>query len=105
MTFLFDPAKAMEVLTGMEAGWGGTPQQRMAGKFRFYESKYGTSAPKPADEAALEEEQARRSGVGAPAQPVQTGAAQPAPEPAASESAAPASGLAPVPAPTPSTPR
>ncbi len=105
MTFLFDPAKAMEVLTGMEAGWGGTPQQRMAGKFRFYESKYGTNAPKPADEAALEEEQARRSGVGAPAQPVQTGAAQPAPEPAASESGAPASGPAPVPAAMPSRPR
>jgi len=27
MTYLFDPAKAMETLTQMEAGWGGTPQQ------------------------------------------------------------------------------
>jgi penicillin-binding protein 2 len=30
MTFLFDPAKALEVLHGMEAGWGGTAQQRLA---------------------------------------------------------------------------
>lgn len=88
MTFLFDPAKAMEVLTGMETGWGGTPQQRMAAKFRSYETKYGTSAPKPADDAGVAAEEAREDRAGAAAPTVQTDAAQPAPEPAASEDAA-----------------
>ncbi len=87
MTFLFDPAKAMEVLTGMETGWGGTPQQRMAAKFRSYESRFGVSAPKPADDAGEVQEQSSEDRAGAPARPVQTAAETPAPEPAASESA------------------
>ena len=88
MTFLFDPAKAMEVLTEMETGWGGTAQQRMATKFRSYEAKYGTSAPKPADDVGVAAEQAREDRAGTPLQPAQTSAASPAPEPAASESPA-----------------
>ena len=88
MTFLFDPGKAMEVLTEMETGWGGTPQQRMATKFRSYEAKYGTTAPKPADDAGVAAEQAREDRAGTPPQPAQTSAAAPAPEPAASESPA-----------------
>jgi penicillin-binding protein 2 len=46
MTFLFDPAKAWEVLLELEKGWGGTPAERMAAKYRAYSSQYGTSAPK-----------------------------------------------------------
>ncbi len=88
MTFLFDPAKAMQVLTEMETGWGGTPQQRMASRFRSYETEFGTNAPKPADDAGVAQEQARQDRAGAPAQPIQTGAAAPAPEPAVSETPA-----------------
>ena len=52
MTFLFDPQKAMEVLLGMETGWGGTPQQRMETKYRTFAAKYGGAAPEvPEDEA------------------------------------------------------
>ena len=46
MTFLFDPAKAWEVLLALEKGWGGTPSERMAGKYQAYSAQYGTSAPK-----------------------------------------------------------
>jgi penicillin-binding protein 2 len=88
MTFLFDPAKAMDVLTGMETSWGGTPQQRMAAKFRSYESRFGVSAPKPADGAGEVQEQSSEDRAGPPARPVQTAAETPAPEPAASESTA-----------------
>ncbi|NBC36319.1 penicillin-binding protein 2 [Novosphingobium sp. FSY-8] len=100
MTFLFDPQKAWDALLPMENGWGGTPQQRMAAKYRSYAEKYGVSAPKAEDaEAALgrqEEEQ------GNP-QPIQSGAASPAPEPVA-EAPAPAA-AAPPPAPSaPSAP-
>ncbi len=89
MTFLFDPAKAMEVLTGLETEWGGTAQQRMAAKFRSFETRFGTTAPKPADDAGVAEQQSRDDPASAPVQPVQTSAASPAPEPAASESVAP----------------
>ncbi len=97
MTFLFDPGKAMEMLTGMETEWGGTPQQRMATKFRSYEAQYGTSAPKPADDAGVADEEAREDRAGTPPQPAQTAAAPPAPEPVANEG--------PVTTPAPGSPR
>ncbi|MFN3517552.1 MAG: penicillin-binding protein 2 [Novosphingobium sp.] len=81
MTFLFDPAKALEVLRGMEASWGGTPQQRMAARYRSYAAKYGTTAPKPADEAEI---QRRSEGPDPAAQAprsAETEAAAPRPEP------------------------
>ncbi len=89
MTFLFDPAKAMDVLTEMEAGWGGTPQQRMAARFRSFETKFGTSAPKPADDNAVAAADQADRAANEAAQPVATAAASPAPEPAAPESAVP----------------
>jgi penicillin-binding protein 2 len=46
MTFLFDPAKAWETLLALEKGWGGTPSERMAAKYKAYAAQYGTSAPK-----------------------------------------------------------
>ncbi len=77
MTYLFDPAKAMEVLLEMEAGWGGTPQQRMAAKYNAYSVKYGASAPKVQDTAETETDEAETP----PPQPMVQGAASPAPEP------------------------
>lgn len=83
MTFLFDPAKAMEVLLPMEADWGGTPQQRMATKFSAYERQYGASAPKPegGGEAAVAREEARRDTAETAPQPIQSDASAPRPEP------------------------
>lgn len=95
MTFLYDPAKALEVLHGMEAGWGGTPQQRMAARYRSYSAQYGATAPKPADEAEIQRRsegpdpaaQAPRSAVTEAAAPrPEPDAAPPAPAPAASPS-------------------
>jgi len=94
MTYLFDPAKAMQVLGEMEAGWGGTPQQRMRAKYGTYAARYGTSAPKveASPEAAVRKQDAQ-SGNGAPPQPLESGPVPPPPEPVAAE-----------PAPRPNTP-
>mgnify|MGYP000594275533 CR=1 FL=1 len=54
MTFLFDPAKAWEVLLALEKGWGGTPSERMAAKYQAYSAQYGTSAPKVESDDAVE---------------------------------------------------
>ncbi|MEO6715978.1 MAG: penicillin-binding protein 2 [Novosphingobium sp.] len=54
MTFLFDPAKAWEVLLELEKGWGGTPSERLAAKYRAYSAAYGTSAPKVEVDDAVE---------------------------------------------------
>jgi penicillin-binding protein 2 len=89
MTFLFDPAKAMDALLALEKGWGGTPQQRMAAKYQLYSAQYGTSAPKVSAEAA--ERQAARDNEGGtpPAQPIVDAAQSPAPEPVSEAPAAP----------------
>jgi penicillin-binding protein 2 len=53
MTYLFDPAAAMDVLTRLETAWGGTPAERMAAKYRAYSTQYGTTAPKVEAEEAV----------------------------------------------------
>lgn len=51
MTFLFDPAKALETLRSYEAQWGGTAQQRLDAKYRAYAAAAGQSVkPVPARE-------------------------------------------------------
>lgn len=99
MTFLFDPAKAMEVLTEMEKGWGGTPQQRMAAKYEAYAAQYGASAPKVAADAAERKVSAEAADAAAAVQPIQREAQSPPPEPVADSS-----GTAPGPAPPPRVP-
>ncbi|MFN5085163.1 MAG: penicillin-binding protein 2 [Novosphingobium sp.] len=80
MTFLYDPAKAMEVLLKMEKGWGGTPLERLNARYRAYESRYGTSAPKPTDENPVASADARAEAAGSRPLPEQTEAAAPRPE-------------------------
>jgi len=80
MTFLYDPAKAMEVLLEMEKGWGGTPLERLNARYRAYESRYGTSAPKPTDENPVASADARAEAAGSRPLPEQTEAAAPRPE-------------------------
>lgn len=96
MTYLFDPGKAMAVLTEMEKGWGGTPQERMATRFRSYEAQYGTRAPKVENpDEAVTQNTAREERAAAEQQPIQSGATPPPPEPSAPSSS-------PSPAPSPS---
>jgi len=94
MTYLFDPTKAMDVLLKMEKGWGGTPQQRMQTKYNAYATQYGGSAPK----VTTAQENAIDQAVPAPAQPVQSGAASPAPEPDSAANSPPGAAPAPPPA-------
>jgi len=83
MTFLFDPAKAMEALGAYEKQWGGNIEQRMAAKYASYEAKYGGNAPKPADDAQIAEEVAADNKPSAEPTAAQTTAASPAAEPEA----------------------
>jgi penicillin-binding protein 2 len=90
MTFLYDPAKAMEVLLGMEKGWGGTPIERLNARYRSYESRYGTSAPKPAEDNPVANADARAEAASTRPQPEQTEAAVPRLEDSAIPAPAPA---------------
>ncbi|MFA7586211.1 MAG: penicillin-binding protein 2 [Novosphingobium sp.] len=103
MTYLFDPAKAMEVLTGMEAGWGGTPQQRMSAKYNAYAVKYGSAAPKVEQSPEAQASEDARSQEG-PSQPIVRNAASPRPEESAPQSVpspVPAATSSPSPSPPP----
>ena len=93
MTYLFDQQKAWDALLPLEAGWGGTPQQRQATKYKTYAAQYGVRAPSVDDsEAAMQRADSDETIHAAP-QPVQSAAASPAPEPQADEvpTSAPAS--------------
>lgn len=104
MTFLFDPAKAMDVLRGMESGWGGTPQERLASKYRAYETRFGTSAPKPADEEEVAKIETRTNQNDTAPRAAQTSAANSRldDDPNAPGAASPSSPSGPVPAAAPS---
>ncbi len=45
MTYLFDPTRGMEILEGLEAGWGGTPEQRMESKRQRFLAQPENSVP------------------------------------------------------------
>jgi penicillin-binding protein 2 len=47
MTFMFDPAKGMEALSALEAGWGGTAQQRLEARYASYAAARGASVSRP----------------------------------------------------------
>ncbi|MBB6124370.1 penicillin-binding protein 2 [Sphingobium subterraneum] len=51
LSYLYDPAGALERLTKYEAGWGGTPQQRMEKRMAAYRIAKGL-VPAPVDDAA-----------------------------------------------------
>ncbi|MFC4192764.1 penicillin-binding protein 2 [Novosphingobium lubricantis] len=82
MTYIYDQAKAMEVLEGFEKQWGGNVQQRMAARYASYAEKYGASAPKPVpdDDELTEQAEAGRKPDSGPAT-AQTAAAAPGAEP------------------------
>ena len=79
----------MEVLNGMESDWGGTPQQRMASRYRAFATQYGVNAPKPADEDEIQRQvQSTDAAAEGPRAPV-TEAAAPPPEPEGDTAQAP----------------
>jgi penicillin-binding protein 2 len=107
MTFLYDPAKAMEVLAPMEEAWGGTPTERLARRYAAYEAQYGGRAPKVenVDERAAEAVSNPGDRPGTPPRPVQSEATVPPREPDTAPSPATAPAQAPAPSPqSPPTP-
>jgi penicillin-binding protein 2 len=56
MTFLFDPEKAMAILEGLEAGWGGTPEQRMESKRQQYMAQSSNGIPMTPEQLAAQAE-------------------------------------------------
>ena len=104
MTFLFDPAKAMEVLAGMETGWGGTPQERMEAKLRIYAAQYGVSAPRVPEQKSEDVTGAREQPSETPPQPMVSAAAAPPPEPVADATGAAGGAAGTPPAGVPSDP-
>jgi penicillin-binding protein 2 len=77
LSYLFDPAKAMEKLETLEKGWGGTPSERQARQmaaFRLAKAIEKGEAPTPADNAM----NAANASVAAPT-------TAPAPPPAADD--------------------
>jgi penicillin-binding protein 2 len=98
MTFLFDPAKGLEVLHAMEKQWGGTAQQRLAADYVRYATAAGLDLPPaPADPetiARLVDAEAR-----AAAEPSAIASQAVAPRPEAEPSASPAASSTRPPAP------
>jgi penicillin-binding protein 2 len=109
MTYLFDPAKAWEVLLALEKGWGGTPSERMAAKYSAYSAQYGTSAPKVADDAAVKAAASGGDNAATPPETVATPDSRPAeietPPPSPTPSPlSPTHSPAPADSPAPATP-
>jgi penicillin-binding protein 2 len=102
MTFLFDPAKALDALHGFEEQWGGTAQQRLEKQYAAFAAAAGVDVPPaPADpvtvakkvdaeaRAAAEPTRPATGAIAPPAEPVDGGlnvaAVPPTPEPQAAE--------------------
>ena len=96
MTFLFDPQKALDQLHQLEAGWGGTPVQRMAAKYNIYAAQYGVNAPKVSEDAAEATVSQGETPQPPPAQPIVESAQTPPPEPVSSGAPSPAAMPAPA---------
>ena len=79
MTFLFDPAKALEALHGFEEQWGGTAQQRLNREYAAYAAAAGENVPAaptdPTELAKLVDAEARVAAL-EPREPV-SGAIEP----------------------------
>lgn len=83
MTYLWDPALALQKLEEMEKEWGGTPKQRLDARYQTYVSQYGVTAPKVSSEDVAREAQEADQTQQEP-QPMVSGAQSPRPEPVAS---------------------
>ena len=95
MTFLFDRGKALDALHKLEAGWGGTAQERMAKRYAAFAAQYGSTAPKVSEQAAEDTVSPGDAAPAPPQQPMVRAAQSPPPEPDAGT---------PPPSSTPATP-
>ena len=96
LTYIFDKQKGMEILTKLESGWGGTPQQRLEARFRAYSAQYGVGAPAVSAEEASQKVQEAPD----PSQPIVSDAQSPAPEPVDPTAPQAPASFAPAPEPT-----
>ncbi|MFM8500117.1 MAG: penicillin-binding protein 2 [Chakrabartia sp.] len=84
MTYLFDPARAMEELTALEANWGGDVNTRMARKAAAWKSAGNSSeAAKAGAQGSVDDAEVRQStqeGAAAPTPVNRDAAAVPEPE-------------------------
>lgn len=105
MTYLFDPAKAMQALEAYEKQWGGDVRTRMRAKYDAYAAKFGASAPAAPDEEQAAQEVAAENKPAPEPSAAQTDAASPAPEPEAAPVVLPSPAATPSPVvlPTPGT--
>lgn len=69
ITYLYDPAKAMEKLEALEKSWGGTPQQRLERQLNQFRVAKGLAA------APISAEAANAASAAAPANAAQAGGA------------------------------
>ena len=79
MTFLFDPATAVEKLHALETQWGGNATERMAAKYVAAEREPAASAAKPVTEDQIEKAVQKAEQPAAPPA-AQTGVIIPPPE-------------------------
>ncbi|WP_017663980.1 penicillin-binding protein 2 [Porphyrobacter sp. AAP82] len=115
MTYLFDPAKGLEALAALEAGWGGTAQQRLEARYAAYAAERGAGVSRPPrrDEEIFDrvEAEARRAATQTDAIAGEVIAPRPEANPsgtppggAAPPAQAPADSPAPAPTATPAPP-
>ncbi len=112
MTYLFDPTKGLEALAALEAGWGGTAQQRLEARYAAYAAERGATVSRPPrrDEEIFDrvEAEARRAATQTDAIADQVIAPRPEANPSGTPpgaAAAPqAPAAAPPPAPAPAAP-
>ena len=90
MTFLFDPAKALEALHAMEAQWGGTAQERLTRSYARYAAAAGVDVPPvPRDLAAVSREVDAEARAAVQPAAAATEAITPPPEPESPPATAP----------------
>lgn len=81
MTFVFDPAKGLEALHGLEKQWGGTAQERLAADYARYAAAAGVDLPPaPSDPATIMRLVDAEARAAAQSPPVATGPVEPRPE-------------------------
>ncbi|RJT21183.1 penicillin-binding protein 2 [Chakrabartia godavariana] len=85
MTYMFDPAKAMEELTALEAGWGGDVNTRMARKSAAWKTANDPEAAAEAAQGSVEDAEVKKTTEGDAARTSETpvnrdAAATPEPE-------------------------
>lgn len=101
MTYLFDPAKAMEELASLEAHWGGDVNTRMARKAAAWKKAANRGdAEKAAAQGSVDDSEIRRSTDAGPASPTpvnRDAAALPEPETATAPSTGSSSASSPQP--------